>query len=137
MKGAESIGFYDKFVKVDCLGYCVAFRETGNVWMYLTDTSLIVPDMRGLHYLIIECNHDLELIEDDSELHIARAVESHLSVQDVCEILKSSDTSKLREIYLMHNSGTFLDKKKALKMIKEFYTGSIYFCKKEGGFDEI
>ncbi|HPS31804.1 MAG TPA: MBL fold metallo-hydrolase [bacterium] len=139
MRGEEERRFGEMTVKIDCLGYVVAVRETGNIWLYLTDTSFILPPLENITHAIIECNHDLDLIDDDdrSELHILRALESHLSLQDVVNILRNSNIKSLRKLYLMHNSRKNLDKKKAKAAIKEIFHGEIYFCKAEGGFDEI
>jgi phosphoribosyl 1,2-cyclic phosphodiesterase len=139
MKGEEERKFGEWAVKIDCLGYIVAVKETGNIWLYFTDSSFLMPPLDNVTHAVIECNHDLELIgEDDrSELHILRAIESHLSLQDVINILKNADTTHLRKLYLMHNSTRNLDKRKAKKEIREVYKGDIYFCRKEGGFDEI
>jgi phosphoribosyl 1,2-cyclic phosphodiesterase len=138
MRPGEVKEFYEKTVKIDCLGYLVVFQETGNIWVYVTDTAFVMPPLEHATHCVLECNHDLEIIDLEApELHIQRAIESHLSVQDVCNILKSSNTKKLRKLFLMHNSESNLDKKKAKKMIREHYKGEIIFCKKNGGFDAI
>lgn len=134
IKSFETRNRWERFVKVECLGYVLIFEKTENVWLYMTDTSLIFPDLSNINYAIIECNHDLELIQDDCEVHIQRGIESHLSVQDVILILSNTNTNKLRKLYLSHNSVNNLDKEKAKKMIQEVFKGEILFCGKNGGF---
>jgi len=138
MKPGESKEYYEKTYQIECLGYIAAFHETGNIWLYMTDTAFILPPLENVTHAIIECNHDLELLsEENCELHVQRGLGSHLSVQDLLNILKNSDTRKLRKLYLSHNSVSNLDKLKAKKMIREVFKGEIIFCKKNGGFDEI
>ena len=137
MQGLERKEFGETMVKIECYGYVIAFHKTNNIWLYMTDTAFLLPPLEKINYAIIECNHDLELIAENSDLHIQRALESHLSVQDVCNILKSSDTTALRKLFLMHISESNLNIKKAKKMIKEHYKGEVIFCKKNGGFYEI
>jgi len=152
MSDGESKKYWEDTVKIETYGYLAAFAETGNIWIYITDTAylptadqvknnpeykgLFIPSFFGVTHAIIECNHDLELVDNDApELHIRRALESHLSVQDLVNILKNTDTKALRKLYLMHNSESNLNKMKALKMIREVFKGEIIFCRKEGGFD--
>lgn len=154
MSDGESKKYWENTVNIETYGYLVAFAETGNIWLYVTDTAylptqdqiknnpeyngLFIPSFFGVTHAIIECNHDLELVDNEApELHIRRALESHLSVQDLVNILSNTDTTALRKLYLMHNSGANLDKRKAFKMIREIYKGEIIFCKKEGGFDAL
>lgn len=132
----ESRGFGEEMIDIPCFGYVLAFHGTQNIWLYMTDTTLILPPLENVDCAIIECNHDLEVIQESCELHIRRALESHLSLQDLITILKSSDIRSLRKLYISHISGMNLDIVKAKKEIKEVYKGELHFCRKNGGFYE-
>lgn len=108
----------------DCqepLGFVI--RSLGETLLFATDTKFIKYRFSGLNYIMIECNHSKELVENNENMSFKekkRTLESHFSIENVIEFLKVNDLSKVEEIYLLHlsdrnsNEKEFVDKVKCL-----------------------
>lgn len=78
----------------------------------LTDTGMITPHivemLNGVHALLLECNHDQEMLADgEYPPHLKRRVGSdygHLNNIQAAELLQKMDSSNLATIVAMHIS---------------------------------
>lgn len=91
------------------LGYVLA---SGDVkLMFATDTACLPGQFQGLTHIMVECNYCEEVLERNVEggyisPHMKRRLLfSHFGLGNVVKFLKETDTSKLREIHLLHASG--------------------------------
>lgn len=81
--------------------------------LFATDTAIIQPRFIGLTRIIIECNWD----EAAECLYKNRLYSTHLSLNQCADFIRRTDRYKLKEIVLIHMSGTNIDSNKALSTI--------------------
>ncbi len=88
--------------------------------LYITDTGKIKFNLYETTKLLLETNYTEQELNSSSieEKQRQRIMENHLSVEKAAEFLKSSDKSKLKEIYLIHISERHGDGEKFQKIIK-------------------
>ena len=92
------------------LGYLIESRVTGEKLLFATDTYYIKYKFRGLTHIMIECNYDLRILQDNFEAGKVpqtlrnRLIESHMSLENCKKFLMANDLSKVKVIYLIHLS---------------------------------
>jgi phosphoribosyl 1,2-cyclic phosphodiesterase len=93
-----------------CLGFILISKETGEKAAYITDSFYSKYKIPGLNYLLIECNNDPEILNQNIENGTIpaslgnRLMQSHFSIDDVLDFLEANDLSKMEAIYLIHIS---------------------------------
>lgn len=91
-------------------GYLVKHADIG-LLLFATDTYYLRYTFEGLTYIMIECNYDKYILEDNSRKGLIpfsvreRVLRSHLSVADCIKWLKANDLSQTRAVVLLHLSG--------------------------------
>lgn len=99
---------FDAVHDVDCLGFLLQSGE--EKLLYLTDTAYCKYRFNGLTHIMVECNHASDIIKANVAAGVLsvelknRIIQTHFSLANVREFLKSNDLSKVREIWLMHLS---------------------------------
>jgi Metal-dependent hydrolases of the beta-lactamase superfamily I len=113
---------FDTYHDVDeSLGFFIKSTITDEKMMFATDTVNIDKSMDGLDIIAIECNHDVNIMNNkkqwmsesrpqrwDQMIKIMNRIQNtHMSI-DMCErYLSGVDLSKCKEIYLLHMSGNY------------------------------
>ena len=89
--------------------------------LYCTDTQYIPKRVKGVNCAIIECNHDEDTIIDNmcEGVDSRSQFENHHSLDRCIEYLKSIYSADLTSVILWHPSGTNLNKKEAVRRVKE------------------
>ena len=93
-----------------CMGFILISKETGKKAAYITDSFYTKYKIPGLNYLLIECNNDPEILNQNIENGTIpaslgnRLMQSHFSIDDVLDFLEANDLSKMEAIYLIHIS---------------------------------
>ena len=87
---------------VPCEMFLIDNTKTGERLLFATDTESIPHKIDGITQLLIECNYSMHTIEENERADRVR--NSHLSLEILCEWLGQQDTSKLKEINLVHLS---------------------------------
>jgi phosphoribosyl 1,2-cyclic phosphodiesterase len=83
---------------------------------------------------MLECNFSNEILERNyangliERSRYIRLMESHMSLERVKDFLKANDTSKLKEIYLMHLSDSNSDAALFKKEIEQITGVPVYVC---------
>lgn len=87
----------------ECLNfsYVIHHRNIGKI-LFATDLANFNYRIKGLNYILIECNHSVEFLEDN--FNKDRIMASHMSLEKLKKILSDTDLSKCREIILIHLS---------------------------------
>ena len=92
------------------LGFVLHHRRQGNTILYLTDTGYSPYNFTGLTDIIIECNHNEDLLvekwqkkEISPDMYI-RLKKSHFSLERVIKFLGRIDLSRCKRIVLVHLS---------------------------------
>lgn len=96
--------------------------------LYCTDTEYIPKRVKGVHYAIIECNHDYDCMIDnamDNEFSMSHH-ENHQSLEDCIDYLKQIYSVNLQHVMLWHLSQTNIEADKAVQRVKD-----------ELGFDNV
>lgn len=95
---AEPLGFYIE-------------APDGDRLMYACDTAYIPYRFAGLTHVAIECNYSIEALRRSEQhpAHKRRVLRSHMALERVIEALKSNNTSRLREVWLLHLSDAHSD----------------------------
>lgn len=89
--------------------------------LYCTDTEYIPKRVKGVHYAIIECNHDYDCMIDnamDNEFSMSHH-ENHQSLETCIDYLKQIYSVDLQHIILWHLSHTNINAEKAVQTVKD------------------
>jgi phosphoribosyl 1,2-cyclic phosphodiesterase len=95
--------------------------------LYITDTAQIPYKFPGLTHIMIECNFEKDLLEQNvtiGKVHpmvALRIIRNHFELVNVTKYLHSCDLSKVQEIRLIHPSTDNLD----LSFAKEYISRAI------------
>lgn len=100
--------------------------------LYCTDTEYIPKRVRGVHYAIIECNHDLDCMVDNAmENTFSMSHHEHHQSLDRCiDYLKKIYSVDLQGVILWHLSNSNIDASKAAQRVKnELAFSNVYVAK--------
>lgn len=92
------------------LGFLIQNKVTQEKLLYATDTYYIKYKFNKLNYILLECNYMSSILKENIEtgkVHKARytrLLESHFSLENVIEFLKSNDLKNTEKIVLCHLS---------------------------------
>ena len=90
------------------VGYLITDGE--EKLLYITDTYYCKYTFKGVHHIVVECNHSYELlkqrVEQDelSKQRMERLIQSHFALENVIKFLRSMDLSQCKAIHLVHLS---------------------------------
>ena len=86
------------------LGFLLHSKATGERLLFATDTYYIRYRFPRLHYIMVECNYAMDILEDNvrrglvPEVLKKRLLTSHFSLENVKEFLKANNLSRVQEI---------------------------------------
>lgn len=98
------------FHDCECYGYLVQSINTKEKVFFATDTYKITVNPKGIDYLIVEVNYQMEIINrlvNDGLVEPSirgRLLQSHFELNDALVWLKRIDKTKLKRIYVAHLS---------------------------------
>lgn len=127
--------FPTKHDSIEPCGYFINNLVTKEKVLFATDTYYIKERFKGITTVMIECNYSKDLLLENfksgeiSYTQYKRLLESHFELENVKAFIKATDTTSLKEVYLLHlsekNSNELLFKKEIEKI-----TGvPVYVCK--------
>ena len=105
--------------------------------LFATDTYYLRYTFQDLNYIMIECNYDKHILDDNTRNGIVpmavreRVLRSHMSVADCIKTLKANDLSQVRAIMLLHLSGNNSNADNFLQRVKR-NTGKYTLIAKKG-----
>lgn len=90
---------------VPCFGFLIQHIECGTV-LFLTDTYYCDYTFSGLNNIIVECNHDDQIIDNNGTPGFLRdrIIQSHMNLQTCKDLLQANDLSNVNNIVLIHLS---------------------------------
>jgi phosphoribosyl 1,2-cyclic phosphodiesterase len=109
---------------VTCYGYHIHHPETGNI-MFLTDSFMTEYMFEDLSHILIEANYSDEILERNiiKDPKIApmrpRLLATHMEIHTTRDTILANDTSKLRNIVLLHLSNGNSNEDVFVQVIKE------------------
>lgn len=101
---------FDLVHDVTNTGWLCQSRETGEKLVYVTDTMYLPYRFQGITHWMIECNNDLEAMEENVEAGTLnrglkhRIQRSHMSIETLLGIFEANDMAQAEQIYLLHLS---------------------------------
>lgn len=90
-------------------GFIIWHEETGDI-LFATDTYYIPYRFTNLRHIIVECNYDTELLEENtrngsvSETLRSRTLRSHMSLDTCRRFIQANDNRGLQNVILIHLS---------------------------------
>lgn len=90
-------------------GFLINHPQCGNV-LFVTDTYYVPHKFKNLNQVIVEANYDWKIVDQrlkDQNIHGRvrdRVIESHMSIDTCCELLRANDLSAVNNIVLIHLS---------------------------------
>lgn len=111
------------------LGFLLANTASDKL-VFLTDTYYSRYTFPGMTHLMVECNYALDIVNrrvDAGELHPAqkrRLLQSHFGLDNVKDMLRANDQSRLREVWLLHLSDANSDAERFRREVQEI-TGTV------------
>ncbi|MBJ6360832.1 MBL fold metallo-hydrolase [Paenibacillus sp. GCM10012307] len=111
------------------LGFILANAAKDKL-VFLTDTYYSRYTFPGMTHLMVECNYALDIVNrlvEAGTLHPAqkrRLLRSHFGLDNVKDMLRANDLSKLREVWLLHLSDSNSDADRFKREIQEI-TGTV------------
>lgn len=127
--------FKTKHDAVDPIGYDIEAPDGTRV-IFATDTYLLPYKFHDVNIWMLECNYDIVLLKENieagevDETQAKRILESHMSVDHVCEFLLHQDLRKTQAIYLLHGSGRNLNVPQACSRVRAATGKPVYFGEK-------
>lgn len=108
-----------------CCAFDIYNAETRERVLFATDTSILKEYPRNVSYALIECNYQLEIINeavDRGHLNNVgrnRIIRAHMGLDTTAKILQSLNPATLKEIYILHLSGRHNDAAYVKKTIEQ------------------
>jgi len=110
-------------------------KRGDNCILYATDTAYISNRFSGLTHIMIECNYDPECLDDavangniDRKQRL-RIMETHFGLENVLEMLRANDLSRVVEIWLLHLSERHIDPDYAREQVQEVTGVPVYVAR--------
>ncbi|MEM5012110.1 MBL fold metallo-hydrolase [Niallia taxi] len=113
------------------MGFLLANR-LGEKLLFATDTYFIRYRFPGLTHIMVECNYDMGILNENIDsgrvpaVMKKRLMKSHFSLDNVKEFLRANDLSKVQEIWLLHLSDNNSDEALFKQEIAEL-TGKLIY----------
>jgi phosphoribosyl 1,2-cyclic phosphodiesterase len=116
---------------VPCFGFLIQHVECGLV-LFLTDTYYCDYVFPGLNNIIVECNHDQELVQSNSPKFLHdRIIQSHMNLDTCKDLLRANDLTGVNNIVLIHLSDSNSDAPRFQKEVREL-TGKTVWVAEAG-----
>lgn len=103
--------------------------------LYITDTFYCKYTFKGVHRILVECNHSYEILkskihEDElSKQRMERLVKSHFALENVVKFLQSMDLTECKAIHLIHLSNENSNEEQ-FKSVVQAATGKLVIVEK-------
>lgn len=92
------------------LGYLLYSNITHEKLLFATDTYYVRYKFLGLTHIMIECNYDVNILEENIASGLVspaikkRLIKSHFEITNLINFLQSNDLSKVINIHIIHLS---------------------------------
>lgn len=130
----DVIPFETQHDAAESVGYFMKSNVNNETILFATDTYYIKNRFQNVNYLMIECNFSEDILKYNLQNNLInikqskRIFESHFELNNVKKFIKSLDTSKLKEVYLLHLSSGNSDEKLFKKEIQSLVGCPVWVC---------
>ncbi len=132
--GSYEITPFDCQHDVPNLGYYIHSTNTGENLLYFTDSYYVKHTFPNLNYILAEANYSSEVVKANinsgriPEVMKRRLLQSHMSIDNLLDLLKANDLSKLKQIYLLHLSSSNSDEAAFKERVQKEVGCEVYVC---------
>ena len=109
-------------------GFMISHKSFG-VLVFITDAMYCKYNFPNVRHLLVEANHDIDMISDEKFLH-DRIRKSHMSIDTCCELVKINSAT-LETVTLLHLSDRNSDESSFVERIKQV-SGVRVYCAEKG-----
>jgi metal-dependent hydrolases of the beta-lactamase superfamily I len=119
---------------VECYGYQVTSTVTGEKLVYITDSAYVRYTFTGLTHIMIESNYAEDIMignvrDERVPLSLAaRVVQTHMSIENLLDLLRSNDMTQVRQIYLLHLSDNNSDAEAFKRQVRQETGAEVYIA---------
>lgn len=116
---------------VEPLGFYIESPSKQSI-LFATDTYYIKYKFPKIHYLMIECNYALDILEEKvangyvDKFLKNRIVKSHFELNNVKQFIVSNNIGHLKEVWLLHLSNSNSDEERFKREIQELTGVPVY-----------
>ena len=114
------------------LGFLFTSAATGEKLLYFTDTYYVRYRFQGLTHIMAECNYTKQgIAESVAEGRIPiemvpRLTRSHMSLENLLDMLAANDLRSLRQIYLLHLSDNNSEAERMKEAVQQQTGAEVY-----------
>ena len=116
------------------IGFYIHSTATEENLLYFTDSFYVRYTFPDLHYIMAEANYSGEAMS--GSIHSGRIpvemkkrlVQSHMSIDNLIELLKANDLSKVKQIHLLHLSDNNSDEAEFKHRVQSETGCEVYVC---------
>ena len=109
---------------VPCYGFMITHKEIGK-FLYASDTEYIKYRFKNLNHILVECNHETELVTEDA-VNFEHALTGHMSLETCEEFVRVNDNPHLLNVTLCHMSDKNINERIAIDRIKNVTRANVY-----------
>lgn len=116
------------------VGFLLASEVTGEKLLYFTDSYYVHYCFSGLTHIIAECNYDDETLYEQIRsgstpaARAKRLFTSHMGLDNFLEFLRSTDASRLQQIYICHMSDNHGNEDKIRTAVQKLTGAEVIIC---------
>jgi phosphoribosyl 1,2-cyclic phosphodiesterase len=116
------------------LGFLIDSEKTGERLLYFTDTFYLKYRFDGVTHIMAECNYCADTLQKSIDsgatpaAMVPRLLHSHMSMEQLIEMLKNNDLSRLRAVYLIHLSTERSDAERMKAEVQKLTGAEVYVC---------
>lgn len=131
--GTFDVTPYEMIHDALCFAYEIYSYNTGERLVYVTDTADIPCSFMIMDYLLVEANHDENILKQNvtagtvDPVLAKRISATHMEINRLVEWLMKQNRSRLKEIYLLHLSDKNSDES-TFKMMVQMLTCAEVHC---------
>lgn len=116
---------------VPCFGFLIHHPECG-LTLFLTDTFYCDYKFPGLNNIIVECNHDQEIMKTNGTPTFLRdrIIQSHMSLNTCKDLLSANDLKQVNNIVLIHLSDKNSDEKRFKQEVSDLTGKTVHVAVK-------
>jgi phosphoribosyl 1,2-cyclic phosphodiesterase len=114
---------------VPCFGFLIYHPECG-MTLFLTDTFYCDYTFPGLNNIIVEANHDTDILDNNGTPGFLRdrIIQSHMNLDTCKELLLANDLSAVNNIVLIHLSNSNSDARMFRKEIENITGKTVHIA---------
>lgn len=132
--GTWSIVPFEVTHDVNCYGYVLDSRATGERLVYITDAAAVPYTFGQVHYMMLEANYSMNILSRRAtegaikdEL-AARIAQTHMDIDGAIGLLRGLDPRVLKQVWLLHLSRDNSDADAFRRMAQQTTGAEVYIA---------